>query len=78
MHCSMSHHFTDVWGDVEKIIGEVFTDFPEKLDGLGHGANGVPNAQCTVHRLIKEKHGGKKKKSKQDSPASLGGINEPN
>jgi len=46
---------------VEKIICEVFTDFPEKLDGLGHGANGVPNAQCTVYRLIKEKHGGKKK-----------------
>lgn len=59
--CSIiqSHHFADVCGDVEKIIGEVFTDFTEKLDGLGHGANGVPDAQCTVHRLKKEKHGGK-------------------
>ncbi len=56
-----SYHFTDVCGNVEKIIREVLTDFTEELDGLGHGANEVPNAQRIVHRLIKENHDKKNK-----------------
>lgn len=52
----MSHHFTDICGDVEKIICEVFADFTEKLDVLGQRANGIHNAHCTVHCLNTERN----------------------